>query len=130
MHDAISRTTDGKFRQAIEIGPHSIGSDEPTSAGGDDSAPAPHELLEAALAACTSMTVKMYAERKGWPLRSVEVRVHIDKSPEGNVLRRTIRLHGALDEEQRVRLLDIAGKCPVHKTLASNRIESSAEVAP
>src|SRR5579884_1777381 len=111
------RTATGKFQQTVEIGPHRFVGDEPLDAGGADAGPSPHEFLLAALGTCTSMTVKMYAERKGWPLERVEVLVTQDKREGVHVMQRTVRLEGALDDEQRARLLEIANKCPVHKTL-------------
>jgi putative redox protein len=93
--------------------------------GGGDAGPQPHDFLLAALGACTSMTVKMYAERKGWPLRSVEVKLSQAKEGDVHVMKRQVRLEGDLDAEQRTRLLEIANKCPVHKTLTGHlRIET------
>jgi putative redox protein len=116
MRDAWVRTGSGKVAQTIEIGPHHLVADEPEPVG-DDTGPAPHDLLLAALGTCTSMTVKMYADRKGWPLERVEVKLHQRKQDDVHVMRRTIHLVGPLDEAQRARLLEIANKCPVHKTL-------------
>jgi putative redox protein len=109
------------FAQEITVGPHQLAADEPTSSGGTDTGPSPHSLLLSALGACTSMTLSMYARRKGWPLESVKVRLWHTKL-DGGVERidREIVLAGKLDEEQRARLLEIANKCPVHKTLTSN----------
>jgi putative redox protein len=119
-------TRTGKFQQTIQIGPHTIVGDEPVDSGGEDAGPAPHELLAAALATCTSMTVKMYADRKGWPLERVTVEVAQEKVEDVRLFRRAIKLEGALDDEQRGKLLEIAGKCPVHKTLVGEiRIDSA-----
>lgn len=120
------------FLQNISAGPrHHILADEPESHGGTDLGMTPFNLLAAALAACTSMTIRMYARRKGWPLEHVEVDVSHDKihaeecahceTRDGKVdrFRRVIRLEGPLDEEQRARLLEIADRCPVHRTLTS-----------
>jgi putative redox protein len=119
------------FAQEIRVGPHVLAADEPASAGGTDTGPTPFGLLLSALGACTSMTVSMYARRKGWPLESVTVRLRHSKidakdcarceTKEGLVdhIEREIVLHGKLDAEQRARLLEIADKCPVHKTLTS-----------
>jgi putative redox protein len=126
MRPARSTTAQGKFRQRIEIGPHVLTGDEPVASGGEDAGPAPHELLLAALAECTSMTVKMYADRKGWPLRACDVTVEGDPRADAFVMKRTVKLEGDLTDEQRARCLEIAEKCPVHKTLSGTiRIESA-----
>jgi len=120
-------TDEGKFRQRVQIGGHVLTADEPESNGGNDAGPAPHEFLLAGLGACTSMTVKVYADRKEWPLRSVDVTVegHHDETRVFTV-KRTISFDGDLSHEQRVRLLEIANKCPVHKTLSGTiRIETT-----
>ena len=119
------------FAQEIEAGSHHFRSDEPTSVGGTDSGPTPYDLLLAALGSCTSMTVAIYARRKQWPLERVSVRlrhsrVHAEdcaacetQDAKLTVIERDIQLDGPLDDEQRVRLLAIANRCPVHLTLAS-----------
>jgi putative redox protein len=119
------------FVQNITTGRHRLVADEPLAAGGTDTGPAPYDLLVAALGACTSMTVSLYARRKQWPLEGVTVklghsRIHAadcdDCETTGGMLDRIeldLELHGALTEEQRARLLEIANKCPVHKTLIS-----------
>jgi uncharacterized OsmC-like protein/alpha/beta superfamily hydrolase len=133
----------GRYTQRIRVGAHRLLADEPKSVGGDDAGPGPYDLLTAALGACTSMTLRMYAERKGWPLRRVSVRLHHQKSHfedcvgcETNPqkidrIERVIRLEGELDAEQRQRLLEIADRCPVHQTLhrenqVVSRLEDSA----
>ena len=108
----------GKFAQDIHVGPHHLRADEPVEQGGDDGGPAPHELLLAALGSCTAMTLKMYATRKAWPLRDVHVRLNGDSGANGFSISRRLTLTGELDAEQRQRLIEIAEKCPVHKTLA------------
>jgi putative redox protein len=117
--------------QNITVGGHDLRADEPVAVGGTDTGPGPYDLLLAALGACTSMTVAMYARRKQWPLASVRVRlrhskVHAQDSTEAATkprmldhIERDVELIGTLDEEQRARLLDIANKCPVHRTLTS-----------
>jgi putative redox protein len=126
MRNAIVHTRAGKFQQAIAIGPHQLLADEPADEGGDDAGPAPQDFLLAALGACTSMTVKLYADRKGWPLESVRVELSQAKDGATHVMQRKIHLTGNLDDEQRARLLEIAGKCPIHRTLTGEiRIESA-----
>jgi putative redox protein len=99
--------------------------DEPPESGGDDAGLAPHEWILAGLGACTSMTLKLYADRKGWPLESVEVTVDGATDEAGFVLTRHVHLRGALTEDQRARLLEIANKCPVHRSLTGPiRIET------
>lgn len=126
----VSENGEGPFGQTITIGRHSLLADEPAPIGGD-TGPNPYDLVSAGLGACTSMTVRMYAERKGWPLDQVKVelrhsRIHAKDCAEcetgtGHLDRfdLMIRFTGDLDDEQRRRLLEIAGKCPVHRTLHS-----------
>lgn len=114
------RSGEGKFAFTVNAGKHVFTSDIDVATGGDDLGPSPHDLFDAALAACTSLTVKMYAARKGWPLEDVQVNVERDSSREaaGHYrLLRQIRLVGALDAEQQARLLEIANKCPIHKLM-------------
>lgn len=108
----------GPLQQVIEIGPHRLLTDAPVDAGGEASGPAPHDLLAAALAACTTLTVNLYARRKGWKLDEVLVSVQHGQEGAAYGFQRSIRLLGELSEEERERLLDIANKCPVHKTLS------------
>lgn len=109
------------WRVELNDGVHPWHADEPASVGGGDTAPNPMQLLCGALAACTAITVQMYAQRKQWPLDGIEVTV--TKNPRGapqdgaTELDRQVRLRGNLDAEQRQRLLDIANKCPTHKLL-------------
>lgn len=115
----VEVTSKQKIQQTVSIGTHTFIADEPKESGGDDAGPAPHEILLAALGTCTSMTLRMYAERKGMKLDGVHVHLTMEKF-EGNrtVLMRTVTLKGALSAEERARLLEIAGKCPVHRTLS------------
>jgi putative redox protein len=117
MREVQVRTASGKFGQNIQIGPHTLSADESKEEKGDDTGPAPHELLLAALGSCTSMTVKVYADRKGWPLEGVHVRLHGRHEEGGFLIERTLRVEGALSDEQKARLVEIAEKCPVAKTL-------------
>jgi putative redox protein len=124
---SASTALPGKFRQSITVGNHTLIGDESTEGGGDDAGPDPHEYLLAALASCTSMTVKLYADGKGWPLRSVRVDVVGARKDQAYAITRTIHLDGNLDAEQRARVLDIANKCPVHRTL-TGKIEITSEL--
>lgn len=117
MRDVSVRWADGKFAQDIEVAGHHLRADEERDKGGDDSGPAPHELVLAGLGACTAMTLKVYAQRKGWPLRDVHVTVRGEHSVDGFIITRDVKIDGDVDAEQRQRLLEIADKCPVHKTL-------------
>jgi putative redox protein len=119
------------LKQQITDGTHTFLADEPRESGGGDAGPDPYSLLLGALGACTAMTLQIYAKRKEWPLEKVEVslkhsRIHAADcndcgASQGKIERieRYISLTGKLNEEQRVRLLEIAERCPVHKTLAS-----------
>lgn len=117
------------YATEIAIGAHRLIADEPVAAGGGDLGPTPYELLAASLGACTCITLRMYAERKGWPLAGVTVRLRHEKVHAGDCagcpeapgrldrIECEIDLMGPLDAEQRRRLLEVAGRCPVHKTL-------------
>jgi putative redox protein len=119
------------FAQEIHAGRHRIHADEPLSAGGTDTGASPYDLLLAALGACTSMTVGMYARRKAWPLQEVTVYLRHSKihakdcadceTREGLLdrIERDIHFDGPLSDEQRSKLIEIANKCPVHRTLTS-----------
>jgi putative redox protein len=121
----------GKFTQDVIAGRHHLSADEPVEAGGGDEGPGPYDYLLAALGACTSMTVRMYASRKAWPLQRVSVRLRHAKihaadcadceTKVGMVdrIERDISLEGALSAEQTAKLMEIADKCPVHRTLTS-----------
>jgi len=125
------------FEQSITAGHHQLRSDEPAEAGGTDTGPSPYAFLLAALGSCTSMTLGLYARRKQWPLQDVTVRlrhsrVHAKDCADCETrpvmldrIEREIVLSGPLTEEQRTRLLEIANRCPVHRTLTSTiRIDS------
>jgi uncharacterized OsmC-like protein len=127
----VVRGSAAGFAQEIHAGLHRLHADEPMSAGGTDTGPSPYDLLLAALGACTSMTVAMYARRKAWPLEEVTVHLRHSKihaidcaeceTKEGMLdrIERDIHFAGLLTEEQRSKLLEIANKCPVHRTLTS-----------
>jgi uncharacterized OsmC-like protein len=127
----VRETLRGTFQQDILAGNHRFLADEPTTVGGLDSGPGPYDLLLAALGACTSMTIRLYADRKGLPLTRVEVklrhsRVHAAdcadcefKDERLERIERAITLEGELDAAQRAKLMEIADKCPVHRTLTS-----------
>lgn len=114
----------GRYQQDVTAGQHKLLADEPVAMGGGDAGPAPFDFVMAGLGACTSMTLRMYAERKEWPLENISVELEHDKPEvDGKVrdrIRRTIRLAGPLSNEQRERLLEIAGKCPVHRALSGS----------
>lgn len=122
----------GGFVQEISAGPHQLIADEPVSAGGTDRGPSPYELLLAGLGSCMSMTVALYARRKEWPLESITIRLHHSRiyakdcadcvTRDDTLLDRIdteVALSGALTGEQQRRLIEIAHKCPVHRTLKS-----------
>jgi len=127
----VEETGDGTFQQVIAMGAHRSLADEPVDVGGGDTGPSPYDLLLAGLGACTSMTLRMYAGRKGLPLERVRVALRHAKihaadcqtceTTQGQIdrIERVITLTGDLDDGQRARLLEIADKCPVHRTLTS-----------
>jgi putative redox protein len=108
----------GPLQQVIEIGRHRLLTDLAPEFGGEDSGPEPHDLLAAALAACTTLTVNLYARRKGWPLDEVQVSVRHGQEGAAYGLHRSIHYVGPLDAAQQARLLEVANHCPVHKTLS------------
>jgi putative redox protein len=105
------------LRQEVRIRHHRLTGDEAPEIGGEDTAPNPHEFLLAALGTCTSMTLLVYARRKAFPLEKVVVELEDIREGAITQIRRDIHLEGPLNEEQRQRLLEIAAKCPVHRTL-------------
>jgi len=130
----VTETGEGKFTQAIRAGRHHLTADEPVSSGGLDRGPSPYDLLLASLGACTAMTLRLYAEHKTLPLERITVslhhhRIHADdcasctESATGRVdrIERRIRVEGDLDDVQRTRLLEIANRCPVHRTLEGEK---------
>ena len=131
MKEVIVHGDAAGFAQQILAGAHALTADEPIESGGTDIGPTPYDLLLAALGACTSMTVGMYARRKVWPLESVTVRLRHSRiyaadcatceTEEGMLdrIERDLQFVGALTDEQRAKLLEISNKCPVHRTLSS-----------
>jgi putative redox protein len=127
----VRETRDSKFQQSISVGPHRLVADEPVAAGGEDTGPGPYDLLLAGLGACTSMTMRLYADRKSLPLERTTVtlrhsKIHAEDCAECETkqgmldqIERVIAMEGALDAEQRKKLMEIADKCPVHRTLTS-----------
>jgi putative redox protein len=134
----VRETREGKFTNDIFVGKHMLRADEPVAVGGMDTGPGPYDLLAAAVGACTSMTLRAYADLKGIPLERVSVELKHDKihaadcaeceTREGKIDRidRSITLEGNLDAQQRARLLEIADKCPVHRTLHSEVLIKTA----
>lgn len=137
----IARTGPSGYRTEILANGHPLVADEPVAVGGTNTGPSPYELLAAALGACTTMTLRMYADRKRWPLDDVEVRlrhakIHCDDCAEASKGRpkidhisRELVLEGPLDADQRARLLEIADRCPVHRTLHSE-VRVTTTLAP
>jgi putative redox protein len=127
----VQETRRSKFQQTVTVGPHRLTADEPAAAGGEDTGPGPYDFLLAALGACTSMTMRLYADRKALPLDRVTVmlrhnKIHAEDCAECETktgmldrIEREIAMEGALDPEQRQKLLEIADKCPIHRTLTS-----------
>ncbi len=128
---AVVRRRTG-YEHEIEIREHRLIADEPQDRGGTDQGPKPTELLAASLAACTAITIEMYADRKKWDLGQVEVATDFTEagtdSPAHFDVR--IKLPAELDDEQRERILVIAGKCPVHKALAAQDVEIDDSLEP
>jgi putative redox protein len=127
----LVRGSAADFAQRIEVGRHRLTADEPVSFGGTDSGVSPYDLILAALGACTSMTIGLYARKRGWPLKDIIVSLRHSKihardcddceTKEGRIDRIEMEIHldGTLTVEQRAKLMEIAGKCPVHQTLTS-----------
>jgi putative redox protein len=125
----VTETGEGPFTQELFDGRHRLLADEPAAAGGNDLGPGPYELLLMALGACTSMTVRLYAKRRQWPLQRIAVRLRHEKTYIEDCencdtqpamldhIVREIELAGMLTEEQTIKLMEIADKCPVHRTL-------------
>jgi len=127
----VRETRNSKFQQTITMGPHRMLADEPVAAGGEDTGPGPYDFVLAGLGACTSMTMRLYADRKSLPLERITVtlqhsKIHAEDCAECETkvgmldqIDRMIQIDGTLDADQRKRLMEIADKCPVHRTLTS-----------
>lgn len=115
MTTASSSST--TYRTEIRNEQHTLTADEPLSLGGGDTGPTPDSLLEAALASCTAITLRMYANRKEWPITGIHVTVQLERKEAKSIFIRNIQIEGAIDETQKQRLLQIAQACPVSKTL-------------
>jgi putative redox protein len=116
---ARAQRENGTFRHDLQIREHHMTADEPEETGGDDSGPSPQELLAASLASCTAITIEMYAKRKGWEIGDLEVSVDYEPAQRGSPTKfqMEVRMPKELPEDQRERLMQIAAKCPVHRTL-------------
>lgn len=138
----VVETGQGRLAQTINAGGHVLSADEPASLGGTDTGPTPYDLLLASLGACTSMTLRMYAARKRWPLEKVRVRlrhekIHSDDCEDCETtnaridrIERSVEMTGALTAEQRGRLLEIADKCPIHRTLHAEVLVETSLAEP
>ncbi len=132
MEITATRDRTGKMRHVVAIRNHRVPVDELPAVGGDDTGPTPHDLYDAALAACKAITMVWYANRKQIPLEDVEVRVERDDTGERSGtyrLRATLVLGGPLTEAQREELRNVAGKCPVHKLMTQATTEVVTELA-
>jgi putative redox protein len=114
---ATADTGTSNYTVSLRAGHHTLVADERAAAGGQDAGPAPHELLCAALGACTAITLRMYAQRKAWPLSAVHVDVRLQIEGDARTITRRLRLTGELDDTQRARLADVAERTPVTLTL-------------
>jgi len=128
MAKAVSITRMERYKTEIQTGTdHQIITDEPIADGGRDTGGTPMELLAASLASCSTITMKMYADRKGWNLEEAKVTVELERNPETKIttFEKNISIKGNLDEEQRERIFKIAEKCPVHRIIqGESKIES------
>jgi putative redox protein len=116
---AVARRVGEGLKHHVEIGSHKVTSDEPEASGGSDAGPSPQDLLAVSLAACSAITLEMYAKRKGWDVGDVVVDVDYEPAQRGSPTRfqMIVRLPKELSEDQRDKLMQIVAKCPVHRTL-------------
>lgn len=130
MAVVVAENGKGRYQQAVTTGQHQLIADEPASMGGGDAGPDPFAYVMAGLGACTSITLRMYAERKGLALTQISVVISHDKIEVDGARRdrfnRLITLEGELSDEQRKRMLEIANKCPVHRLLSQSALIESA----
>jgi putative redox protein len=132
MTISITRDKTGAMRHHIKIGDHVIAVDESVASGGENSGPTPHDLYDAALGACKALTVLWYAKRKGIPVEDIQVDVERDDSQERAGTYRLdakLKLGGNLSDAQRQELLNVAGKCPVHKLMTTVTTEINTSLA-
>ncbi|MES2003825.1 MAG: OsmC family protein [Bacteroidota bacterium] len=113
------------YRVTLQDGRHELIADEPMTIGGTDAGPAPDELLEASLASCTAITLRMYADHKQWPVAEINVTVDVERVDGKTVFTRAITVNGSIDETQRNRLLEIAQSCPISKSLLGEIVINS-----
>jgi putative redox protein len=118
---------DAALAAQVEVGPHQLRADEPEDKGGGDTGPSPHEILLSALGACTASTLRIYARRKGWPLTDAIVQLTAGHEDGRYVINRQVHLEGTLELDQRTRLLEIADRCPVHRTLTGEIVINTSE---
>ena len=117
------------YATGVRAGRHKLNADEPASRGGTDAGPSPYELLLAGLGACTAITLRMYAERKQWPATAVHADIHFRRQDKVESIDRTLRIEGALDDEQKKRMAEIAERTPVTLTLKRS-LEIRTTLAP
>jgi putative redox protein len=133
MQISVTRDRTGKMRHLVRVRQHVLSVDEFEALGGEDTGPAPHDLYDAALGACKALTVLWYANRKHIPVEDISVAVERDDTNEraGTYrLNTTLTITGPLTEVQRQELLNVAGKCPIHKLMTQVKTEITTELAP
>ena len=129
MPRAVATFSGTNYSTEVRCGPHTVTADEPAARGGQDVGPSPSDLLSIALASCTAITLRMYAERKQWPLEGIEVEVDLHRAADKSTsMERVLKLRGPLSDEQRARLADISERTPVTLTLKSGaRIRTTVQ---